>query len=64
MKFAIKALTASVILACAGSAMAQKGETVKVAWIDPLGPDGSAGIQSAQKPAVRAEEINKSSASG
>jgi hypothetical protein len=53
MKFAIKALTASVILACAGSAMAQKGETVKVAWIDPLGPDGSAGIQPAQKPAVR-----------
>ena len=36
MKFAYKALTASVILACAGSAMAQKGETVKVAWIDPL----------------------------
>ncbi|MEG0677506.1 MAG: branched-chain amino acid ABC transporter substrate-binding protein, partial [Comamonas sp.] len=36
MKFAIKAVAASVILACAGSAMAQKGETIKVAWLDPL----------------------------
>ena len=36
MKFAIKAVAASVILASAGGAFAQKGETVKIAWLDPL----------------------------
>ena len=30
MKFAIKALTASLALACATGAMAQKGETVSI----------------------------------
>ena len=36
MRFAIKLVAASAILATAGSAFAQKGETVKIAWIDPL----------------------------
>ena len=65
MKFAIKALTASVILACAGSAMAQKGETVKVAWIDPLsGLMAALGSNQLKSLQYAAEEINKNSASG
>ena len=65
MKFAYKALTASVILACAGSAMAQKGETVKVAWIDPLsGLMAALGSNQLKSLQYAAEEINKSSASG
>ncbi len=44
MKFAAKVLTASVVLACAGMAHAQKGETVKIAFIDPLsGPFANVG---------------------
>lgn len=36
MKFAVKLVAASAVLAFAGVAYAQKGETVKIAWIDPL----------------------------
>lgn len=36
MKLAIKALTGAVMLTCAFTAFAQKGETVRIAWIDPL----------------------------
>ena len=36
MKFTVKFVTAAATLALAGSALAQKGETVKIAWIDPL----------------------------
>ncbi|MFO1262809.1 MAG: branched-chain amino acid ABC transporter substrate-binding protein [Rhodoferax sp.] len=36
MKFALKFLAASVALSCAGAALAQKGETVKLVRIDPL----------------------------
>ncbi len=44
MKFAVKLLTASVVFACAGMAHAQKGETVKIAFIDPLsGPFANVG---------------------
>ena len=35
MKFALKLAAASVALAVAGGAFAQKGETVKIAFIDP-----------------------------
>ncbi|MDH5204380.1 MAG: branched-chain amino acid ABC transporter substrate-binding protein [Hylemonella sp.] len=45
MKFTVKFATAAALLAVAGSAFAQKGETVKIAFIDPLsglmGPVGS-----------------------
>ncbi|MBV8250187.1 MAG: branched-chain amino acid ABC transporter substrate-binding protein [Comamonas sp.] len=65
MKFAIKALTASVVLACAGGAMAQKGETVKIAWIDPLsGLMAALGSNQLKSLQYSAEEINKSNASG
>ncbi|MFN4361202.1 MAG: branched-chain amino acid ABC transporter substrate-binding protein [Hylemonella sp.] len=36
MKFTVKFVTAAATLAFAGAAIAQKGETVKIAWIDPL----------------------------
>jgi len=36
MKFTIKVVAACAILASAGGAFAQKGETVKIAWLDPL----------------------------
>ena len=36
MKFTVKLAAASVALAFASGAFAQKGETVKIAWIDPL----------------------------
>jgi branched-chain amino acid transport system substrate-binding protein len=36
MKFALKMIAASAVLACTGAAFAQKGETVKIAFIDPL----------------------------
>ena len=36
MKFAVKIVAACAALAFAGGALAQKGETVKIAWIDPL----------------------------
>ena len=45
MKFTTKLVTAAALLAFAGAAFAQKGETVKIAFIDPLsglmGPVGS-----------------------
>lgn len=44
MKFALKMVAASAALVCAGTAFAQKGETVKIAFIDPLsGPFANVG---------------------
>lgn len=44
MKLAIKLIAASAVLALAGTAFAQKGETVKIAFIDPLsGPFANVG---------------------
>lgn len=44
MKFAIKTIAACAVFACAGTAFAQKGETVKIAFIDPLsGPFANVG---------------------
>ena len=36
MKFAFKWVAAAAVVVCAGSALAQKGETVKLVRIDPL----------------------------
>jgi len=36
MRFVLKSLTGAALVACALAAHAQKGETVKIAWIDPL----------------------------
>jgi len=52
MKSALKLVTAAALVLCAQSAMAQKGETVKIGWIDPLtglmGPVGSNQLKSFQ----------------
>ena len=52
MKFAVKLVAATAVLAFAGAAFAQKGETVKIAFIDPLsglmGPVGSNQLKSFQ----------------
>jgi branched-chain amino acid transport system substrate-binding protein len=36
MKFTVRILAATAAIACAGASFAQKGETVKIAFIDPL----------------------------
>jgi branched-chain amino acid transport system substrate-binding protein len=44
MKFALKSIAACALLACATGVFAQKGETVKIAFIDPLsGPFANVG---------------------
>ena len=44
MKFATKSIAACALLACATGAFSQKGETVKIAFIDPLsGPFANVG---------------------
>ena len=65
MKFAIKAVAASVILASAGGAFAQKGETVKIAWLDPLsGLMAAVGTNQLKSFQFISEEFNKKNASG
>jgi len=45
MKFAVRSVVFAGLALCAASAFAQKGETVKIAWIDPLsGLMGPVGI--------------------
>jgi len=52
MKFVIRALSVATLAAAATGAFAQKGETVKIAWIDPLsglmGPVGNNQLKSFQ----------------
>ena len=44
MKFVVKSIAACAMAACCAAAMAQKGETVKMAFMDPLsGPFASTG---------------------
>jgi branched-chain amino acid transport system substrate-binding protein len=44
MKFTLKIVSATVMLAAAGVAFAQKGETVRIAFMDPLsGPFANVG---------------------
>ena len=65
MKFAIKAVAASLILASAGGAFAQKGETVKIAWLDPLsGLMAAVGTNQLKSFQFVAEEFNKKNSAG
>ena len=65
MKFAIKMVAASAIFACAGGALAQKGETVKIAWLDPLsGLMAAVGTNQLKSFQFISEEFNKKNASG
>lgn len=65
MGFAIKAVAASVLLASASGAFAQKGDTVKIAWLDPLsGLMAAVGTNQLKSFQFLAEEFNKKNASG
>ena len=65
MKFTTKMVAAGAMLACVGGAFAQKGETVKIAWLDPLsGLMAAVGTNQLKSWQFLAEEFNKKSASG
>ena len=65
MNFAIKTVAASVLLASAGGAFSQSGETVKIAWLDPLsGLMAAVGTNQLKSWQFMAEEFNKKNAAG
>jgi len=65
VKFALKIATAAILAACATGALAQKGETVKIAWIDPLsGLMAAVGTNQLKTFQFFAEEFNKKNAAG
>ncbi|MDR0200656.1 MAG: branched-chain amino acid ABC transporter substrate-binding protein [Delftia acidovorans] len=65
MKWIVHSLAASALLACAPHAWAQKGETVKIGWIDPLsGLMAAVGTNQLKTFQLLAEEFNKKNASG
>lgn len=65
MKPVVRTLAAAALMACAMGAFAQKGETVKIAWIDPLSglmaPIGNNQVKSFQ---FFAEKFNQSNPAG
>jgi branched-chain amino acid transport system substrate-binding protein len=65
MKCSMRIVAASALMACAMGASAQKGETVKIAWIDPLsglmGPVGNNQVKSFQ---FFAEKFNANNPAG
>ena len=65
MNFVIKTVAASVLLASAGGAFSQSGETVKIAWLDPLsGLMAAVGTNQLKSWQFMAEEFNKKNAAG
>ncbi|MDI3380526.1 branched-chain amino acid ABC transporter substrate-binding protein [Xenophilus aerolatus] len=65
MKFAIKIVAACAMAAGAAGAFAQKGETVKIAWMDPLsGLMAAVGTNQLKTYQLMVEHFNKTSASG
>jgi len=59
MSFAIKSLTAASLIACAFAAHAQKGETVKIAFMDPLsGPFANVGQNQLKSWQFAAEQLS------
>ena len=65
MKFAMRLVAASALCAVSGLAMAQKGETVKIAWLDPLsGLMAAVGTNQLKTYQFLAEEFNKKNAAG
>ncbi|KQP38859.1 branched-chain amino acid ABC transporter substrate-binding protein [Pseudorhodoferax sp. Leaf274] len=65
MKPVVRIVAAAALMACAMGAFAQKGETVKIAWIDPLsglmGPVGNNQVKSFQ---FFAEKFNQNNPAG
>lgn len=65
MRFTIKMVAAGALVACAGAAFAQKGETVKIAWLDPLsGLMAALGTNQMKSWQFLAEEFSKNNAAG
>src|SRR5256885_4940765 len=65
MKWIVHSVAASAMLACASGAWAQKGETVKIGWIDPLsGLMAAVGTNQLKTFQLMAEEVNRKNASG
>ncbi|MGJ7522514.1 branched-chain amino acid ABC transporter substrate-binding protein [Variovorax sp. LT1P1] len=65
MRFPVKFLVASLIAASASGAWAQKGETVKIAWLDPLsGLMAAVGTNQLKTTQFFAEEFNRKNLSG
>lgn len=65
MKFALKIATAAILAATATGAFAQKGETVKIAWLDPLsGLMAAVGTNQLKTFQFLTEEFNKKNAAG
>ena len=65
MKWIVHSLAASAMLACAPGAWAQKGETVKIGWIDPLsGLMAAVGTNQLKTFQLMAEDFNRKNASG
>ncbi len=65
MKLVIKTLAASIVLASATGAWAQQGETVKIAWLDPLsGMMAALGSNQLKSFQFLAEEFSKKNAAG
>ena len=65
MKFAIKIVAACALAAGAAGAFAQKGETVKIAWMDPLsGLMAAVGTNQLKTYQLMVEHFNKTNASG
>ncbi len=65
MRFPVKFLVASLIAASASGAWAQNGETVKIAWLDPLsGLMAAVGTNQLKTTQFFAEEFNRKNLSG
>jgi len=65
MKFAMKLVAATVMLAGVTGVFAQKGETVKIGWLDPLsGLMAAVGTNQLKTFQFFAEEFNKKNAAG
>jgi len=65
MKFAIKTVAASVLLMSASAVFAQQGQTVKIAWLDPLsGLMAAVGTNQLKSFQFLAEEFNKKNPAG
>jgi branched-chain amino acid transport system substrate-binding protein len=65
MKFTLKVVAATVMFAAAGVAMAQKGETVKIAFMDPLsGPFANVGQNQLKSWQFAAEKLSGKNPAG
>jgi branched-chain amino acid transport system substrate-binding protein len=65
LKNTVKLIAASAAILCAGTAFAQKGETVKIAWLDPLsGLMAAVGTNQLKTYQLIAEDFNRKNASG